>query len=1182
MAMGVLKGAAAFSILVTAFRRVSQALVSMIGTFSEFEFVMAKVKAVSGASSDEFKQLSNSAQELGRSTFFTASQVANLQLNLSKLGFTTQEILAMQEATINLSIATGSDLARAATVAGSAVRGFQLDASEATRVIDVMAVAFSSSALDIEKWQTSMTKVAPIAAMAGFTIEETTAIMAKLSDTGIEASIAGTSLRNIFLKMQNPTSELSRKVGHTVSSLDSMLQVFKDMQEEGTDLGDVLTFMDVRQVAAFGTMLEGADDIKALRDELMNAEGAGQSMADTVGDTLRGSILKVQSAFQGLSIAIVQRFGGALSKMFIKLSKWLNVLAKSEGTLIKVWAQIKLGIKFIASYVIGAKLTVLWNGFMATSFVGIGAGAGLATKAIALLRGGLALLKTAIITTGIGFFVILLGEWVAGLMSAASAMEDLTFIEKQMAEGMIGVNTEIALVDANLAKLLKTRASMNKMLTKEGELIDKSKVATAEYNRHKKTEENTIRDLNGVMKVYGDEQIKINDSNEAIIDSTKRLTSAMKDKALVGLYEDLDKSIMKTQVSGNIIKDEFDKLKEGVLGSSDKSLDRAIDDLTINAGIIYKGADHHRAELRGVLRRLLESYDMDIISFKKVMNIRFGWEGESVGGKSGYYNQMVEELRQNIEEQTVTPFEELFKGVEAPEVISNKEEEAIYELQTKINEAKKAFSLKNITNEEEQQLGILQAQKDGIVAYQNQYKEGDVQYEIAAAKLIEVDKKIQDTKFKQKSTAIEKERTSDKIAAKQAVIDGTTNAEDLFSALNTIDENQNQKLLDNALKFGKDKRDIQNKIDTQTIKTELDNFKESERIATEAHNKEKLDLDLSLANEEMTAIEHKARMLSLEAEFLTNMVKLYGDYGQSHVDIDNKITQNTIDTKEQQKAALREYISALGDLGGFMQDVAGEEDKMNAVRKAGIIITQAASTAEQIMALMTTLNTLATKAEIALAPAKVAADGVKTASTTMLAGATFMKAIADGIRGMPWWAQLIGIVGIVAAIKSAKSSISSAFKNPTGGGGDDPSPSGGGGGGQMSLMTFGGQHTTVGSTDGYAQGGMVHGNSHAQGGEKFSVGGRVVELEGGEAVINKRSTSMFRSQLSAMNYAGGGVSFADGGVTNVPSFAQTQFQVDGQRGIQGAMSQRSKVVVVEADITKSQNRVSAIEAEASF
>jgi len=54
----------------------------------------------------------------------------------------------------------------------------------------------------------------------------------------------------------------------------------------------------------------------------------------------------------------------------------------------------------------------------------------------------------------------------------------------------------------------------------------------------------------------------------------------------------------------------------------------------------------------------------------------------------------------------------------------------------------------------------------------------------------------------------------------------------------------------------------------------------------------------------------------------------------------------------------------------------------------------------------------------------------------------------------------------------------------------------------------------------FANGGMVQGKAHAQGGEKFAVGGRVVELEGGEAVINKRSTSMFSSQLSAMNAAG--------------------------------------------------------------
>ena len=116
----------------------------------------------------------------------------------------------------------------------------------------------------------------------------------------------------------------------------------------------------------------------------------------------------------------------------------------------------------------------------------------------------------------------------------------------------------------------------------------------------------------------------------------------------------------------------------------------------------------------------------------------------------------------------------------------------------------------------------------------------------------------------------------------------------------------------------------------------------------------------------------------------------------------------------------------------------------------------------------------------------------------------------------------------------------------------------------------------------FANGGLVHGKSHAQGGEKFAVGGRVVELEGGEAVINKRSTAMFSSQLSAMNAAGGGVKFADGGLLNQPSFSQQQFNAIGQNQMMGAMGSSSKVVVVEADITDSQNSVSVIQSEATI
>ena len=118
---------------------------------------------------------------------------------------------------------------------------------------------------------------------------------------------------------------------------------------------------------------------------------------------------------------------------------------------------------------------------------------------------------------------------------------------------------------------------------------------------------------------------------------------------------------------------------------------------------------------------------------------------------------------------------------------------------------------------------------------------------------------------------------------------------------------------------------------------------------------------------------------------------------------------------------------------------------------------------------------------------------------------------------------------------------------------------------------------TQGEATTFAKGGMVRGKSHAQGGEKFGVGGRVMELEAGEAVINKRSTAMFKDQLSAMNAAGGGVKFADGGLLNMPSFATASFSA-----LNSSQGTTQKVVVVESDITKTQRKVNVIEAAATI
>ena len=330
---GMAKMAGGILAATAAFRAIGQVIASSISTFKNFEFQMAKVKATTGATDKDFKKLTASAQQLGRTTFFTASKVGELQMNFAKLGFSTSEILDAQEATLRLATATGSDLARAAVVAGAAVRGFNLDANETERVVDVMAVAFTSSALDIEKWQTSMTKIAPIAAGANISIETSAAIMGKLSDAGIEASIAGTSLRNIFLKMQDSSSDLSKHLGFSVNSSEDLERALLQLNSEALSNEEIMQLVDLRQVAAFATMVNGTDTIIDMTDALEDANGSAQEMADIMANTLEGDLITAKSAWEGFQLAIMNG-NGAITKSLREATKiWTFILNRWSDSL---------------------------------------------------------------------------------------------------------------------------------------------------------------------------------------------------------------------------------------------------------------------------------------------------------------------------------------------------------------------------------------------------------------------------------------------------------------------------------------------------------------------------------------------------------------------------------------------------------------------------------------------------------------------------------------------------------------------------------------------------------------------------------------------------------------------------------------------------------------------------------
>ena len=360
--------------------------------FRDFELEMAKVKAVSGATADEFKALSDNAKELGRSTIFSAREVAGLQLEFAKLGFTAKQITGVTEATLNLAQASGSDLARSAEVAGATLRGFGFDVSETGRVTDVMAKSFSTSSMDMESFAEGMKMVAPIAKSAGMSLEETTAMMSLLANAGVKGSMAGTQLRRII-------SELATTGKPTTEAI-------RDLAESGLTLVDAKDEVGRAAQGALTILAGSVDQINPMTEALKNSSGAAEEMADVMDMTAAGASKALGSAVEGLAI----EFGGLISvaltpviKKLTQFATFVNELPKGMKIFVAVVAALAAGIGPLI-FVAGSLVRVMTALRAATILQTIATGA--LGVAVQIATSPITLIAIAIFALGAAFIYV--------------------------------------------------------------------------------------------------------------------------------------------------------------------------------------------------------------------------------------------------------------------------------------------------------------------------------------------------------------------------------------------------------------------------------------------------------------------------------------------------------------------------------------------------------------------------------------------------------------------------------------------------------------------------------------------------------------------------------------------------------------------------------------------------------
>ena len=323
----------------------------------DFEAENSKLAAILQTTKEGVKDLTNQARELGATTSYTASEVTKLQIELAKLGFAKDQIMAMTPEVLKFAKAVDTDLGSAAALTGAALRIFGLEAEDAGRVVSTLAIGTTKSALSFSYLESAMSTIGPVANAFGFSIEETTALLGALANSGFDASSAATATRNIILNMADSSGKLAVALGKPVKNLDELVGGLRKLEKEGIDLAGALDLTDKRSVAAFQTFIKGADSLQSLRDGVTDCTEAFDGMVDEMSDNVRGSLAILSSTLEGLVLRFYESRGAI--RFFIDL---VTLMIEGIGKLIDIVNKYSVIfyplITFTVAYTAAIKLNI--------------------------------------------------------------------------------------------------------------------------------------------------------------------------------------------------------------------------------------------------------------------------------------------------------------------------------------------------------------------------------------------------------------------------------------------------------------------------------------------------------------------------------------------------------------------------------------------------------------------------------------------------------------------------------------------------------------------------------------------------------------------------------------------------------------------------------------------------------
>lgn len=308
-----------------------------------FDTAMSQVAATMGTTVDKIGNVKAKAEEMGRTTKYTATEAAEGMNILAQAGLSADEQISGIGTVLNLASAGAMSLEESASYTAGAVKGFGDSMSNASYYADLMAKGATLANTDVRGLGEAFSGSAATAKNYGQAADSVTLSLLRLAEQNVTGSEASTALNRAMADLYTPTDDASKaldQLGVSAYKSNGEAKDFNDLVDElnGSLQGmtaeqknnALATIFTTQGLQAFNKMTASSDaTVQKFWKGIQDSYGSAAQQAATQLDNLQGDITLLSSATEGLQLAFYNTFSGTIRGAIKGITSEVSGLAEA-------------------------------------------------------------------------------------------------------------------------------------------------------------------------------------------------------------------------------------------------------------------------------------------------------------------------------------------------------------------------------------------------------------------------------------------------------------------------------------------------------------------------------------------------------------------------------------------------------------------------------------------------------------------------------------------------------------------------------------------------------------------------------------------------------------------------------------------------------------------------------------